>query len=668
MNHQFPRSHALCRQIYEANSETAWDQLSPILTKYANTLPRPTPQTENPTPADTLSPAAGQNPAPAVAITAREPSQPAAPNHTPAAANPPAAKLQPGDAFLITYADSIVDPIAPPTAAAETSADLQKAGNPATGPKAVGTPSQLRKTPLATLSDFIAGPAANCFSYVHLLPFFPWSSDDGFSVIDYRSVAKNNGSWQDVAELGRHCRLAFDLVLNHVSAQSKWFQDYLAGDPRYENWFIAKPADYDYSQVVRPRTHPLLSPFFRADGSSAHIWTTFSADQIDLNFENPEVLATMLDIFLGYISRGARIIRLDAIAYLWKEDGHSCLHHPKTHAVVQLFRTAVDELGADCIILTETNVPHPENISYFGNGQNEAHMVYNFALPPLVLHAFTSGNASDLSTWAAKLTAPAGGSYLNFLASHDGVGLTPIRGLADEAEFAETLRKQQARGALISYKASAAGPIPYELNVSWFDAVSDHSLPLALRVQAHLASYTIACVLDGLPAVYIHSLLGTANWSEGPKLRGYNRAINRRQLTMPELHSALADPESAPARCLSGFRQLLAARAAEAALAPGQASEVLQLHPAVFSILRGNPPAGPTQNTDTPHQASPESPTQLLCLVNVSAASVKLTLPPEVQLVGPASHLIAGTKAAQPEAELTLQAYEVLWLPVIKAV
>ncbi|MDR2109737.1 MAG: sugar phosphorylase, partial [Spirochaetaceae bacterium] len=276
---------------------------------------------------------------------------------------------------------------------------------------------------LARLGRFLGTWNDGAFTYLHILPFHPYSSDDGFSVIDYREVDRRFGTWADIGELGRRFKLVFDFVINHGSVGSPWFQGFLAGDKRYEGWYVTRPADYDYSPVVRPRTHPLLTPFTRADGSPVHVWTTFSADQADYDFSNPRVLLEFVGLLLEYARRGGRIVRLDAIAYLWKEDGTPCIHHPKTHGVVKLFRAVIDYLNLDMLILTETNVPHEQNVSYFGDG-DEAHMVYNFALPPLTLHAAVSGDAGPLRAWAKDLPPCGPGRlFLNFLASHDGVGL-----------------------------------------------------------------------------------------------------------------------------------------------------------------------------------------------------------------------------------------------------
>lgn len=503
------------------------------------------------------------------------------------------------------------------------------------------------EAPLAALRRFAEGRLTGVISYIHILPFFPFSSDDGFSVMDYRVVDPVLGEWKDVGALGDEFKLAFDLVINHASSRGSWFQGFLKGDPRFEGWFLTRPEGYDGSRVVRPRTHPLLTPYTRADGSRVFVWTTFSEDQVDLDFSNPEVLAEMLDVFLDYVEKGARIVRMDAIAYVWKEDGHPCLHHPRTHAVVKLFRAVVDALELDVRLLTETNVPHPENIAYFGSG-DEAHLVYNFALPPLTLHAFTTGDASRLSAWARDLHAPPGCSFLNFLASHDGIGLTPARGLVDEEAFRSILDQELRRGCLISYKATPEGPIPYELNASWFDAIADPGLPEELRIRAHLASHVIAASLDGMPAVYIHSILGTPNWTEGPVIRGYSRAINRRVLDLETVEAALADPGSRPSRCLSAFRLLYSHRGREPAFAPGTPSRVLSRGGPVFAILRGGPGS------------------RLLCVVNVSPRSVRFDSDQHLGTPKRPYDPTTGKTISLPGGSATfdLPPYGVIWLPL----
>lgn len=448
---------------------------------------------------------------------------------------------------------------------------------------------------LSRLGKFLAARNGGAFSYLHLLPFHPYSSDDGFSVIDYSRVDDRFGSWEDLERLktistgsGRLV-LAFDLVVNHGSVQSEWFKGFLAGKSEYSSWYLTRPKTYDSGAVFRPRTHPLLSEFKRAGSSPVYVWTTFSADQADYDFSHADVLLEFVKILLQYARRGAGIVRLDAIAYLWKEDGTACLHHPKTHAVVRLFRAVIDYLGLPLLILTETNVPHAENISYFGtaSGPAEAHMVYNFALPPLVLHACVSGDAGPLREWAKTLPLRAEGRYfLNFLASHDGVGLTPAAGLVDEKALAATIETARRRGALVSYKSTPRGEVPYELNCSFASVIAPRELGSAgLRAKAFLAAHAAMLFLSGLPAVYFHSWIGSEAWTEGPALLGYKRAINRERPPVDRVEAELA-AASFRRRVYEGFQKMLAIRKAEALFDPEAEQRVLEAAGGVFALER----------------------------------------------------------------------------------
>jgi len=299
---------------------------------------------------------------------------------------------------------------------------------------------QAGRPSLAVLADFCRAYLREGITGVHILPFYPWTSDDGFSVVDYRRIDSHYGDWENIHQLGQEFKLMFDAVINHVSIQSAWFRSLLAGDVYYRDYFILPGGEADLSQVVRPRALPLLTEFQTSSGIRK-VWTTFSADQVDLNYANPNLLLEIAEILLFYVSQGADFIRLDAIAYLWKETGTSCISLPQTHAIIQLFRLVLDEVAPYVMLITETNVPHAENISYFGNGRNEAHMVYNFSLPPLVLYAFQTGTAKTLSRWAESLVLPEGATFFNFLASHDGIGLNPLRDILPEEQIDEIVER-----------------------------------------------------------------------------------------------------------------------------------------------------------------------------------------------------------------------------------
>lgn len=408
------------------------------------------------------------------------------------------------------------------------------------------------------------------FSHVHLLPFYPWSSDDGFSVIDYHEVAPETGTWRDVAELKQSASLMFDFVCNHMSAKSEWFANYLAQKPGYEDFFISVDPETDLSAVTRPRALPLLTPFTLNDGSVRHLWTTFSDDQIDLNFASPQVLIAMVDVLLHYLMEGARYIRLDAVGFMWKIPGTTCIHLEQTHCLIQLFRAIMDAVAPGTVIITETNVPHKDNISYFGDGENEAQMVYQFSLPPLVLHAVHRQDVKALCQWAGSLALPSTyTTWFNFLASHDGIGLNPLRGILPESEILSLVEKLQQEGALVNWKNNPDGTrSPYEINVTYLDALSLRDSSDDERIARFILAHAVLLSFPGVPAVYIQSILGSRNDYEGVERLGYNRAINRKKYTAGQVERELNNNKSIRYQIYSRLSELIAIRRGERAFHP----------------------------------------------------------------------------------------------------
>jgi len=442
--------------------------------------------------------------------------------------------------------------------------------------------------PLATLAGFLQRQLDGVISTVHVLPFFPYTSDDGFSVLDYQAVDPALGGWDHIDALGEHFDLMFDLVLNHVSRGHAWFAQLLADEAPGRDYILCASPDDDLTAVVRPRSHPLLTSVQTAAGVR-HVWTTFSPDQVDLDFRNPDVFLAIAEVALQYVRRGARVLRLDAVAYLFKRVGSPCIHLEETHEVVGLLRDLVEAAAPGALLLTETNVPHRENVSYFGGG-GEAHMVYQFSLPPLLLHALLTGNAGVLTTWARQLESPPPGcAYLNFTASHDGIGVRPLEGLVPPGELLALVDHVRAVGGRVSSRSLPDGrEAPYELNVSWFDVMGDGSDEVThLHLSRFLCSQTIPLALDGVPALYFHSLTGTRNWHEGVDATGRARSINRRKWDLDVLEATLAKQDHPTAVVFRELSRRLRIRRACAALRPGLAQEVLQIHPGLFSIRRG---------------------------------------------------------------------------------
>ncbi len=466
------------------------------------------------------------------------------------------------------------------------------------------------EAPLNTLGSLLAATGLDkLINTVHLLPFYPSSSDDGFSVVDYRAVDPAAGTWDDIHQLARQQPLMFDLVLNHASQRCAWFQGYLAGAPKYLDYFIEVDPDEDLSKVTRPRSLPLLTPFETSRGTR-HVWTTFSADQVDLNYANPAVLIDMLDVFLFYIQQGARIIRLDAIAYLWKRLGTACVHLPETHSVVKLMRDIADLIAPRVILLTETNVPHEENISYFGKG-DEAHMVYQFSLPPLLLDALLSRDATAFNRWLRGLEpAEPGTTFFNFTASHDGIGVRPLEGLVDSARVTQLVEEMRVRGGMIGTRRNPDGSdSPYELNITYVDALKDAtSSDVAEHARRFLASQAIMLSLQGIPGIYFHSLFGTQNDVQAAAASGIPRRINRRKFEWFELLDVLEQPHSLQARILNGYRRLLEVRIAQPAFHPdGQQTVCEHAQRSLIAFERTSPDGSQrilvVANLDAEHMA-----------------------------------------------------------------
>lgn len=514
---------------------------------------------------------------------------------------------------------------------------------------------QLRKDgekPLETLRNFLSTQVEGVVSGVHILPFYPYTSDDGFSVTDWFAVDQQLGEWSDIQKLGDNFDLMFDAVFNHLSAKSAWFKKYIEDDPAYRNFFIDVQGDPDLSGVVRPRALPLLTEFPSTSGLRK-VWTTFSADQVDLNFKNPEVLLASIRALLFYVKNGSKFIRLDAIAYLWKEVGTSCIHLPQVHEVVQLYRAILDEVAPDVSIITETNVPHVDNISYFGNGSNEAQLVYNFALPPLVLHSLASGDATELSRWASTLQLPSDRTaFFNFLASHDGIGVNPARGILEQKAIDALVSRAQANGGYVSYKHTPDGSkIPYELNISYFDALSNpnnHTETIETQIDRFMVSQAIMLALAGVPGIYFHSLFGSRSDRPGAETSGIPRRINREKFQAVDLESSLADKNSLRSKVFSRYGHLLKIRREQIAFHPRTAQTILDAPPNIFALLR------------TPvHSKEP-----VLCLHNVSERLVRF----EGNIPGAPSanrwnDLLSGQSYDQADDKICidLAPYQVIW-------
>ena len=514
------------------------------------------------------------------------------------------------------------------------------------------------RSPLQVLHDMLLLFLRGVVNTVHLLPFFPYSSDRGFSVVDYREVDPSLGSWDDIEQLSLRFRLMFDGVINHVSSKSEWFQQFLNGNPEYQDFFTCFSTRDAISEdhlrlILRPRTSELLSPFQTINGLK-HVWTTFSRDQIDLSYRDERVLLRILGVLLFYVRKGANIIRLDAATYLWAQLGTSCAHLVETHALIKLFRAVLDVVAPKAAILTETNVPHADNLAYFGSGYDEAHMVYNFALPPLVLHTFHTGNCRKLSQWAASLTPPSEQTvFFNFLDSHDGIGLLGAKGILSEAEIDALVHKATEHGGLVSYRTASDGsPSPYELNIPWFDAMNrfDAGEDEDLQVRRVLASRAIELVLNGVPAIYLGMLSARDILPVKASDLDEPRSINRRPLDEEVLFASMSDSASLNYKMVFQFRQLAEQRVGCAAFHPNGPQQVLMPSESVFTMVR----------------QSPDRSALVLALTNVTSRMQEVTIPEsDLPRKSPAWKDVIGGGGSQPEngfLHCRLEPYQVVWL------
>jgi len=513
-----------------------------------------------------------------------------------------------GDVVLITYGDS-----------------LKKDG----------------QAPIATLHEFARDYLQGAISTVHFLPFFPYSSDDGFSVMDFFEISPELGSWENVTVIGNDFQLMFDYVVNHFSSKSQWFDNYLAGKKGFEDFAIEVDPASDLTRVTRPRSLPLLSEYKKKDGRRVYLWTTFSADQIDFNFASLDVLVKMTEVLLFYVQQGATILRQDAIAYLWKEIGTTCIHLPQTHAVVKLFRAILDLVAPDVMILTETNVPHAENISYFGNGRDEAQMVYNFTLPPLLFYSFVKEDATVLTEWAKGLhLASASNTFFNFTASHDGIGVRPLEGILPPRELDALIDVVKRNGGQVSYKSNPDGTdSPYELNITYIDAIladKDSS-----RADRFLASQSIQYALPGVPATYIHSLLGSRNWTAGVQQTGRARTVNREKLQVEDVIQELKNPASFRFQIFYPYIELIKTRIRQPAFHPNAEFEILEMGPQVFGLRRSS-------DDQT-----------LFALTNVTASEATVSIS-KTETVNSLTDLISGE--SYTSKNLKLKPYQYVWL------
>lgn len=506
---------------------------------------------------------------------------------------------------------------------------------------------QADERPLTTLANFIDS-YLDCINSVHILPFFPYSSDDGFAVIDYSSVNESLGNWQDISAIAQKKRLMSDLVINHCSSRSLWFENFIKGEGQGCDYFFTADPNADLSDVVRPRTSPLLRETETANGTQ-YVWCTFSHDQVDFDFRNPDVLTEFVKIIRQYLDVGVNIFRLDAVAFLWKIVGSPSINLPQTHEVIRLLRTLIEHAQQDAVIITETNIPNTQNLTYFGNA-NEAHCIYNFSLPPLLINTLITGNCLYLKRWLMSMPpAQDGTTYFNFIASHDGVGLRPAEGLLADTELTTLVETMQNFGGKISWRTTETGEQKaYEMNIALFDALQGTTAGAdQWNMQRFICAHEIMLALEGIPGIYIHSLLGTQNDYEKLKNTHHNRSINRHRWDYASLQAQLAEPTTTHHQVLKKLTKLIEIRTDQPAFHPNATQFTLHLGLQLFGFWR----------------QSINRKQSIFCISNITDQVMDLPIS-ELNLIITESwvDLISGDEITDLTQAIQLQPYQTVWL------
>jgi sucrose phosphorylase len=514
------------------------------------------------------------------------------------------------------------------------------------------------RSPLAALAKFCDTYLKGTINTLHILPFFPSSSDKGFSIIDFETVDPHLGSWHDIEDLENRYQLMFDDVINHVSSKSRWFSEFLNNNPYYKDFFITFNSREDLTSehrriIFRPRSSNLLTEFQSLKGK-IYVWTTFSPDQIDINYKNPNVLLRVVEILLTYVRHGADIIRLDAVTYIWLEPGTRCMHLEQTHEVVKLFRDILNAVAPRVALITETNVPHNENVSYFGDGHDEAQMVYNFALPPLVLHSFYTQNVTALSTWAKNLKKVSNTTtFFNILDSHDGIGLMGVKDILSKEDIDNMIERAKKHGGYISYGAAEDGSeVPYEINITWYSALNRKEMneDIPFQVKRFIASRSIALILQGVPGIYLHSLFGTHNDHEAVEGTHRKRAVNRTVVDADSIMGSMNYPKSKKSLINKKLGRLIEIRAEKRAFHPNGDQHIFMISPSIFTVLRTSPEMDQ-------HILTLTNVTDKECHIEISLSEINSSESKWFDLLGKKTLV-----AKDQKLRITLFPYDVIWL------
>ena len=398
------------------------------------------------------------------------------------------------------------------------------------------------------LVALLDGPLSGAFVGVHLLPFFVPidGADAGFDPVDHTAVDPRVGSWESVARLASRYELMADVIVNHVSAQSAPFLDWLArGDASPhaamfltpQHVFGDPPGPADVAAIYRPRPTSPFSDVVLADGSQQTVWTTFTDQQIDIDVEHPLGWAYLVAILDRFATAGITTVRLDAVGYAIKRPGTSCFMLPETMVFIERLTDACHDRSID--VLVEMHGHHLDQLAI----ADRVDLVYDFALPPLTLDALTTGDGGPLRRWI-EMRPP---NAINVLDTHDGIGVIdvgvdardPTRpGLLPPPRIDRLVEGIHDRSGGVSRAAtgSAASNVDlYQVNCTFYDALGRDD-------GRYLAARAIQCMLPGTPQIYYVGLLAGLNDVELLERTGVGRDVNRHHYSPTEIDVALARP------------------------------------------------------------------------------------------------------------------------------
>ena len=485
----------------------------------------------------------------------------------------------------------------------------------------------------------------NYFNTVHFLPFYPSSSDSGFAVKDHYKIDSRIGTWSDISNFAKKNDVMADIVINHSSARGLWFRNFLKDKKPGKNYFLTVNAKFNTSKVVRSRDHELLKKI-NIFKKTEYLWRTFSPDQLDLNFKNPAVLLRFIKIMINLVNHGVTIFRLDAIAYLWKESGTKCINLKQTHEIIKLFRLICSLLNVKTILVTETNLPEKENLSYFGK-KDEANWIYNFSLSPLLIHAFLFENSTYLCRWSKQLpSTKLGNNYLNFIASHDGIGMRPAEGILNKKSIRDLLTRLKKNGSKFSYrKIKGKSKKVYEANITVFNALKKSNIDKEGKFyfERYISAHAIMISFEGVPAMYFNSLFGTSNDEAKYIITGNNRDVNRYRWNEKHILNQLKNSKSKQSIFYKSLTNLLSIRTKQKAFHPNASRTTLNMGSKIFCFQR----------------KSIDKKQSIICLTNLSSKAQYVPLNKKFRSW---KNLINQKLYILPNKKLKLEPFQTIWL------